>query len=445
VRRVLESIGVLTAERVFQLVSVAAVSIVVARTLGPSTFGVYAFALSAVALVGPLLDAGPTLLVRDLVTMPERRTELLASAFRVAFAIGFILQVAAVVFAVALPEKLAQAQAPVVIAALVLLVRPVLVLDYWFQSRLDARPAAMARLAGLGVGSVLRIVIALQGGQHVVALLAATTVVEAVVTASLMLAAFRRRGGTALRLVRGHAPVVAYFRRVFPLLVAGLSIALYMRLDQVMLGFLSDTREVGNYAVAVRLSEFAYFLPLVVNASILPGLSALYERDRAGFYEVYDRVVGGFFAAAVLCVIAIFAAAPLLVSVLFGRDFEGAATILQVHILGLPFVFLAVAQTAWNAVHEQQSLAMWRAVGGAVINMALNLVLIPEFGALGAAVATVTAYALAGVAGNAFSRRTRPFMWMQVRQASPVHLLRNLVALRHDVLARLRPPGGPIS
>ena len=440
-RKVLESIGILTAERVVQLVSVAAVSIVVARALGPSSFGVYAFALSAVALVAPLLDVGQTILVRDLVTLPERRAELLASAFRVAICIALLLQVAALAFALALPEKLAAAQAPVVIASLALIMRPMFVLDYWFQSRLDARRAAIARLSGLGVGSVLRVAAALSGGPDVVTYLAATVVIETAVTGLLMLSAYRRGGGSVLGLARDPAPVWSYFRRVFPLLIAGLSIALYMRLDQVMLGLLSDTSEVGNYAVAVRLSEFAYFLPLVVNTSILPGLSALYDRDSAAFYRVYDHVVGGFFAAGLAVMIVIMAAAPVLVSVLFGDEYEGAVSVLRVHILSLPFVFFGVAQTAWNAVHEQQSLAMWRTLGGAGINICLNVLLIPEFGAIGAAYATVIAYAFAGVLGNALSTGTRQFFWMQIRQLSPRQLVLSIYSLRSEVLARVRPPG----
>lgn len=439
-RRVIKSIGILTAERVFQLLSLAVVSIVVARSLGPSTFGLYAFVFSAVALVSPLLDVGQSILVRDLVTHPEKRAELLAAAVRVAVAISVFLQVAAVCLALALPADLIEARGPVVIAAAALLLRPLLVLDYWFQSRLDARPASAARVAGLMVGSGLRVAAALHGGSHVVALLAVTTVIETAVTGGFMLVAFRRGGGNVVGLVNTPASARAYFRRVFPLLMAGLSIALYMRLDQVMLGFMADTREVGNYAVAVRLSEFAYFLPVVVSTSIMPSLSALFARDSDAFYDVYERVVGGFFAAALVISIFVVATAPLLVSVLFGAEYAGAVNILRVHILSLPFVFLGVAQTAWNAVHEQQALAMWRTLGGAAINVTLNFALIPVLGALGAAYATVIAYAFAGVVGNAFSRRTQPFLRMQLRQASPVHLVRNLASLRSEVLGRLRSP-----
>ncbi|HUP74919.1 MAG TPA: flippase [Acidimicrobiales bacterium] len=414
-------------------------TILVARLLGPEAFGIYAFALSAVALVAPMLDVGQTVLVRDLVLFPEQRSPLLAAAFRVGFALAAVAQIAAVVVALVLPESLGEARAPVVIGALGLLVRPLLVVDYWFQSRLDATPAASARLTGLAVGSTLRIVLAIVGGPHVIPLLVATTVIEPIVTAAIMLPSYRRRGGEPRKLLTERAPAWPYFLRIAPLLVAGLSIALYMRLDQVMLGLMAGPGEVSEYAVAARLSEFSYFLPLVLSASLAPGLSALHARDPEAFTALYDRVMGGFVALALVLVAGLVGFAPMLVSVLFGDQYAPAGEVLRVHALSLPFVFIGIGQTVWNTVYDQQTLAMWRTLGGAVINTVLNLLLIPSYGALGAAWATVVAYAFAGFLGNGLSRRTWPFLAMQARQFWPPHLIRNLASLRHDVFERLRP------
>lgn len=439
VRKVLQSIGILTVERLLQLVCGAAVSILLARTLGPGTFGLYAFVLSSVALVAPLVEVGQSILVRDLVADPSRTKRLLATAARVAFVIGALLQFVAIAFALYLPAQLAEARGALVIAASVLLIRPFLVIDYWFQSRLDARRAASARLAGLLVGSALRIAIAVAGGSHVLPLLAATTVLEAAVMVALMYLFFRRHEFEPVGVLT-RATVWRYFQRISPLLIAGLSVALYMRLDMVMLGLLSDADQVGQYAAAVRFSEFTYFIPLVFMTSIAPGLVALYERDEQAFRAVYDRVISGLAALSIVLVITFYALAPLLISLAFGDAFQDASGILRVHVLSLPFVFLGVSQTTWTAVYEQQGLSMWRTVGGAVINAVLNVILIPDFGALGASYATVVAYAFAAVAGNALSRRTRPFLAIQLRQLSPWHVARNLMELRREVMDRLSGP-----
>lgn len=436
-RKVLASVGVLTAERVFSLLVGAVVSVLIARALGPDTFGAYAFILSAVAMVVPLLDVGQTILVRDLVTNEHRRPQLLAAAMRVATVIALVLQVVAVLAALVLPEHLSSARGPLLLAAIGLLARPVAVLDYWFQYRLDARGAALARLIGLFVGNGARVAIVIQGSPHALSLLALSTVLESVIVAALMLRSYRRANLDPRQLVVGTGEAMLYFRRIFPLLVAGLSIALYMRMDQVLLGLLADVDDVGQYAAAVRLSEFSYFLPVVLMTSLAPGLAAMHARHPDTFAQVYERVVAGFAALALVCLIGLVGLSPWIVGIVYGPQFQQAGDVLRVHVLSLPFVFLGVAQTSWTAVHEQQSLAMWRTIWGAVLNGVLNVLLIPGFGALGAAYATIVAYAFSSFLANALSARTRPFFWMQLRQLSPVHLWCNLRVLRVDVMDRL--------
>ncbi len=444
-RRVLASIGVLTAERVLSLLAGAIVSVFIARTLGPDTFGLYAFITSAVAMVVPLLDVGQTILVRDLVTSEHRRPQLLASAMRVATAIAVLLQGVAVVAALALPQHLESVRGPLLVAAIGLLARPVAVLDYWFQYRLDAKGAATARLGGLLAGNAARIAIAVAGGPHVLSLLALSTVLESMIVSALMLGSYRRARHDTRRLFVGTGEATAYFRRIFPLLVAGLSIALYMKMDQVLLGLLATPKDVGQYAAAVRLSEFSYFLPVVMMTSLAPALAAMHARAPAQFGATYERVVAGFAVVAFVCVLGLVALSPWIVGLVYGSQFQQAGSILRIHVLSLPFVFLGVAQTSWTAVHEQQKLAMWRTIWGALLNGLLNVVLIPGYGALGAAYATIAAYAFSSFLANAASAGTRPFFWMQLRQFSPWHLVRNLVLLRIDVLDRLgrRPVSAP--
>jgi O-antigen/teichoic acid export membrane protein len=153
--------------------------------------------------------------------------------------------------------------------------------------------------------------------------------------------------------------------------------------------------------------------------------------------------VSGFAATSFVLLVILLVGAPFLIGMLFGAEFDEASHVLRVHVLSLPFVFLGVSQTTWTAVHDLQKLAMWRTLGGAVINAALNLLLSPSHGAVGAAVATVVAYGFAAIGGNALSSRTRPFLVMQLRQASPLHVARNLKALVGDVRSRLaREPRG---
>jgi PST family polysaccharide transporter len=100
--------------------------------------------------------------------------------------------------------------------------------------------------------------------------------------------------------------------------------------------------------------------------------------------------------------------------VLYGNQYEGVAPILAIHIWAALFVFLGVAQGPWNINESLTSLALLRTVIGAVANVILNIILIPRFGPIGAAIATTVSYALSAVILNAFSRKTREIFKLQL-------------------------------
>jgi PST family polysaccharide transporter len=105
---------------------------------------------------------------------------------------------------------------------------------------------------------------------------------------------------------------------------------------------------------------------------------------------------------------------------LYGSQYEGAAPILAIHIWAALFVFLGVAQGPWNINEGLTKLALVRTVIGAASNILLNLVLIPSYGPIGAAIATTVSYALAGVVLNVISKNTHEILILQLRSMIPI-------------------------
>jgi len=83
------------------------------------------------------------------------------------------------------------------------------------------------------------------------------------------------------------------------------------------------------------------------------------------------------------------------------------------------FVFLGVAQSPFDLSKNLLKLSLSRTVAGAIINVAMNLYLIPRYSAMGAAVATVVSYSISGVFANAFFEKTRPVFYMQMSSFLP--------------------------
>ena len=248
-------------------------------------------------------------------------------------------------------------------------------------------------MAAFLVASALRIGLILSGASLLA--FAFASLLETAVGASLLVAThFRRNGGhRTYQLRMDTARRLA--KESWPLLIAGLAITLYMRVDVVMLQYMTDAHEVGIYASAVRLSEVWYALPVILASSAYPVILRSRESDY-GRYLLRVRQLYFLF-----CWLAILISLPAsifsgwLVSTLYGPSFADAAPVLAVHLWGSLGVFLGVASSHYLLAEGLQMISMYRTAIGLIANVLLNLVLIPMYQAQGAAIATVLSYLIA--------------------------------------------------
>jgi PST family polysaccharide transporter len=201
----------------------------------------------------------------------------------------------------------------------------------------------------------------------------------------------------------------------WPLLLAGLTVSLYMRIDMVMLRHLSGDHAAGIYAAAVRLSELWYFVPVALASSLLPGL-LLRKAEAAAAYSVqlgryYDLSAAlGYAAALATCLLA-----DPLVRLAYGAGFLGAIPVLRWHAWAVVFVFLGVARSQFLVNEGLSGFHLVATSAGAVLNIALNAWLIPAYGPLGAAWATLAAYGLAAWGASWLHPRVRANAALQSR------------------------------
>jgi PST family polysaccharide transporter len=226
--------------------------------------------------------------------------------------------------------------------------------------------------------------------------------------------AFRITGQRLMAWTLSKNKIRQTLKECWPLALSGVAVAIYMKIDQVMLGQMLDNKAVGVYSAAVRISELWYFIPMAIVASVTPTLieakkasPAIYRYRLANLFRLMSALALGIAVPMTF-------ASGFVARVLYGNQYEGVAPILAIHIWAALFVFLGVAQGPWNINEGLTSLALVRTVIGAVANVILNIILIPRFGPIGAAIATTVSYALSAVILNAFSRKTREIFKLQL-------------------------------
>ena len=413
-RRVLGNAGWLAAERILRLALGVLLSAWTARHFGPAQFGLLNFSLAIVLVFSIFAALGlETVVVRDLVRMPERSAEILASAWVLRIA-GALAGIVACIAAIGLlrPDESMTVQV-VGVLALGLLPQTMDVVVHRYQAAMNARPVTIIRSAAFLVFAAVRSLILLNHGSLVDLALASTA--EVLFTA-VLLGYLGYRDGNVLRLSQATmSECVRLLRQCWPLAISTLSVTIYMRIDQLMLGELAGDRAVGVFSAAVRISEAWYFIPMALMVSITPALAASYVKSANEYRAMLERFGRSIVRIAFGVALIMSVLAPQLMRLVYGPEYGESAQVLAIHAWAGVLVCLGILGNDWLLNAGLVRFAMYQAMAGAVISVLLNLWLIPSYGVVGAAMSTLGGYLVSALLLNSLAAATRPIFLLQLR------------------------------
>jgi PST family polysaccharide transporter len=285
-------------------------------------------------------------------------------------------------------------------------------IDLFFQSQVQSKFTVLAKNLAFLISAGVKIILI-----HIGASLwsfAASSLGETALGAIGLAIAYRATGRRILEWRSNVGRARQLMAQSWPLILSGLAVMIYMRLDMVMLKMMKGDSAVGLYAAVTRVSEVWYFIPTVIVSSAGPAIIRA-KHNAAVYHQRLQKLFSLMALTALVIGSGIALESGWIIRTLYSGAYSSASATLAVHIWASIFVFLGVAQSPWDVSENLLKLSLYRAAAGAVINVALNLVLIPRFSALGAAIATVVAYAISAVFANVLSSRTRPIFYMQMK------------------------------
>lgn len=390
-RRLIGNTGWQWADNLMRMAVGLVVGVWLARYLGPEQYGLYSYALAFVSIFAVAAALGlDDLIVRDAVSHPQQQRELLGSAAALRLLGGGVTLGGAVAAILVLRPGDRVSHELVAIIAAGALFQSVGVIEFWFHSQLQARLVVLGKCAAFMLTSLARVGLILAGAPLVA--FAWVALAEVALGGVGLLAAYRHSGGRIGEWQVSPARIKGLLRDGWPLMAASMVITIYLRIDQVMLGELAGDGEVGIYAVAVRLAEVWYFVPAALYWSLFPGIAAARGNDEGLFFDRLQKFYNVAAAAGYLIALPTALLAHWLVPLLFGGDYAGSGTMLAVLIWGNLFSGLEMARSGFLTAMNWTRLYLVTASLGCLLNIALNWLLIPKFGGMGAAVASVVSY-----------------------------------------------------
>jgi O-antigen/teichoic acid export membrane protein len=393
-QRVAFNTAVQIAARIVSLVLLLVAFGVVTRYLGVEGFGAYSLVVTFVALAISIADIGLTQIgVREIAVREGAREELIGNLLALRALVAAAAALILLVISPLVPyEDRVQSGlriGAVAVLFLVLAGLPAIV----FQASMRLHLAAIVELVGSASG-LLFVVVVTEADLGFSALIAATAVAAFITTLTAFV--------LATRLVRLRPRFVgAEVRR---LLAASLPVALFsllgllhFRIDTVLMSLLRSLDDVGTYSAAYRFPEQVLFVPALFVAAVYPLLARYAGRNDLRLGPTVNRSLAFLLLVAFPLSATTAVLAPELVKLVAGSSFEDAVGPLRVLTLAAAFMFVNTLFSSLLIVYHEQRRLAWLIGITLLANVGVNLLLIPPFGPMGAAVATVFTEAASGV------------------------------------------------
>ncbi|MEI6191059.1 MAG: flippase [bacterium] len=378
--------------RIFMLGISFLVNAYIARYLGPANFGLLNYTISFVGLFGFIASFGIDNIVnREIVRNHNLKSEIIGTSFYLKI-MGGILAVITI-FTVSYFSTSDQMLLGLIwMFSLTYIFQAFNIIDIYFQSQVLSKYTIIISVIGSIISTILKICLLLSHSGII--WLVAIYTLETVITATGFILIFIYKGHKLKEWIFNKKIALMILKDSWPLMLSSIAIGIYMKIDQVMIKNMLGNEQAGIYAVAVKLSEVWYFIPSVVCASIFPAIINSLTVSKEFFESRLKKLYSLMFWLSFLIAIFITIFSYPIIKILFGDLYLGAVTTTQIYVWAGIGVSLGIAINQYLLAQNLTKISFYATLIGAIVNIILNIILIPKIGINGAALATLLSYIL---------------------------------------------------
>lgn len=387
----------LSADKLIRLVVGVVVGAWVARYLGPEEYGLLSYALIFCSFFATISTLGfDGIIVRELSIESVRANKILGTAFYLRLIIGSILFFISL-FIIFLVESNPILIGITSIIALGIIFQAADVIDLWFQSQSQSKKTIFSRGVAYLLASTLKIIIVVKA--FTLVYFALVSLLEVLISSTILFFSYKK-AVKKIQWVFDKGAAVSLLKEAWPYALSSISILIYMRIDQVMIRELAGNSELGIYSAAVQLSSVFNSAPMILAIAVGPLVARLSISDKLGCKNLLSNLFGLIWWTMLPLGVMFFMFSKDIISVVYGSAYSESSYVLGVHIFTNIPIGLGVIQSLWIVNSKRSSLSLIKTIIGATCNVGLNYLLIPAYGALGAAYASLFAQSISAVLCN---------------------------------------------
>ncbi len=380
-------------ERILQMLIGLVINMVTARYLGVNNYGIINYVSSFIAFFTPICTLGlEGIIIKELLDHLQKQGEVIGTAMGMRI-ISSLLSMVSILLILAFlnpGDKIMLGVA--VLQSLILIFNTADLFEFWYQSRLESKKSVKIKVTSYSVVAVYKILILVFHKN--IYWFALSNTLDMIVASVLLFISYKKNSGPKLRFSFRKGKNM--LKLSYNFILSGLMVAVYAQMDKIMLGKMLDTTAVGLYSVGIYICNLWNFVPNAVIVSLRPGILQAKQYNE----ELYVKKLKQMYAiiiwlsilyAAIVCLFSKY-----IIWILYGEDFLGARIPMMIAVWYCGFSLLGGAREVWIISENLQKYSKWYALTGALTNLILNFLLIPQWGMTGAAVATLITQIMTG-------------------------------------------------
>ena len=386
----------------------------VARYLGTGSFGKLASAVALVSLTTPIVSLGmDRILARELVANPDKRGELLGTAIFAKLGMAVLVYLSLAAFFFLSRQSFADELNTTVylICLCAIFATPFSSTRLLMESKLAAKVTTLSGITTQIVVASMRIICVVLSAPLVA--FAASFLIGSLIANCFTFYFAKRLEVVVKKLSFSFQTLRTIMAESWPLMASHVAVTFYLGADVVMLAWMRGDSDAGVYSFAASAINTLLFFPQAVGNSYFPSLVEAHKAGESNYQQRQLRYfrVNAAIATAVTVSALIFI--PSILLLLLGQDFAETGPLFRIQTLGLFFFFFGVSRGQCLVAEGRIGCIMYGQLSGLLVNVLLNLMLIPSMGTYGAAIATTISYATYGIISSLMLPSLWPIAKMQ--------------------------------
>lgn len=380
--------------RIIQALLALIISMITARYLGPSNYGLLNYAISVVAFVLPIMRLGlPSIMVQEFISEPDKEGETLGTSLVFSFVSALVCIAGANVFV-----NIANAgeKDTLIVCALyssILLFQVFELINYWFQAKLQAKYSSIIALIAYGIVSAYKIYLLVT--QKSIYWFSVANTLDYLIIAIGLFCIYKKRCSQRLSFNWSRGKRLLSISRYY--IISDLMVVVFAQTDRIMLKAMIDNAATGYYSAAVTCASMTQFVFLAIIDSMRPTIFEGKKYSEDAYRLNLERLFSIITYLSLLQSIIMTVFASIIIRLLYGADYVASISALRIVVWYTTFSYLGAARNIWILAEGKQKYLWQINLFGATANVVLNAVLIPIMGVNGAALASLITQFLTNV------------------------------------------------